>query len=142
MKKKDLAKLKGDIKMAVMRWAEGKLDVLFPNQPAMRALLKNGINNMARSYDFELNKWMDMAFVLLGDGNEVDAEAMVDRLLDVYDETKTEILEVGGFSFIIGGGELKIQMPDNVMIKLLMGGNDTVKFTREDFAEIKDLLND
>lgn len=141
MKKKDVAKVKGDIKTAAMRWAEGKIDGIFPNQPAMRAMLKRGVENVMRSYDVQVNKWMDTAFLLLGDGQEVNAEGMIDLLLDVYGETKTETIDVGGFLLTIGGGEVKVQMPDNALIRLLMGGNDTVKFTREDFAEIKELLN-
>lgn len=141
MKRKDVAKMKGDIKTAAMRWAEGKIDGIFPNQPAMRAMLKKGVGNVMSAYDVEVNKWMDMAFMVLGDGEEVNAEMMVDTLLDVYGETRTEVMQACGFTLTVGGGELKVQMPDNVMIRLLMGGNDTVKFTREDFAEIKELLN-
>lgn len=141
MKRKDVAKMKGDIKTAAMRWAEGKIDGIFPNQPAMRAMLKKGVGNVMSAYDVEVNKWMDMAFMVLGDGEEVNAEMMVDTLLDVYGETRTEVMHAWGFTLTVGGGELKVQMPDNLMIRLLMGGNDTVKFTREDFAEIKELLN-
>lgn len=141
MKKKDVAKVKCDVKTAAMRWAEGKIDIVFPNQPAMRAMLKKGVGNVMEAYDVQLNRWMDMAFMLLGDGQEVDAEGMIDVLLDVYGETKAETMEAGGFLLTVGAGELKIQMPDNMMVRLLMGGNDTVKFTREDFAEIKELLN-
>lgn len=141
MKKKDVARVKGDIKTAAIRWADGKIETIFPNQPAMRAMLKRGVENVMRSYDVQMNRWMDTAFLLLGDGQEVDAEGMIDLLLDVYGETKTETMEVGGFLLTIGGGEVKVQMPDNALIRLLMGGNDTVKFTREDFAEIKELLN-
>lgn len=141
MKKKDAAKVKGDIKTAAMRWAESKIDGIFPNQPAMRAMLKKGVGNVVSAYDVEANRWMDMAFMVLGDGDEVNAETMIDTLLDVYGETKTEVMQAWGFTLTVGGGELKVQMPDNMMIRLLMGGNDTVKFTREDFAEIKDFLN-
>lgn len=141
MKKKDVARVKGDIKTAAMRWAEGKIDGIFPSQPAMRAMLKKGVENVMRTYDVQVNRWMDTAFLLLGDGQEVDADGMIDLLLDVYGETKTETMEAGGFLLTIGGGEVKVQMPDNALIRLLMGGNDTVKFTREDFAEIKELLN-
>lgn len=141
MKKKDVAKVKGDIKTAAMRWAEGKIESIFPNQPAMRAMLKKGVGNVMAAYDVEANKWMDMAFMVLGDGEEVNAEMMIDTLLDVYEETKPEVVEAWGFRLIVGAGELKVQMPDNVMIRLLMGGNDTVKFTRGDFAEIKEFLN-
>ena len=141
MKRKDVAKMKGDIKTAAMRWAEGKIDGILPNQPAMRAMLKKGVGNVMSAYDVEVNKWMDMAFMVLGDGEEVNSEIMVDTLLDVYGETRTEVMQAGGVTLTVGGGELKVQMPDNVMIRLLMGGNDTVKFTREDFAEIKEVLN-
>lgn len=141
MKRKDVARVKGDIKTAAMRWADGKIEAIFPNQPAMRAMLKKGFENVMRTYDVQVNRWMDTVFLLLGDGQEVDAEGMIDMLLDVYGETKPEVMQAWGFTLTVGAGELKIQMPDNMMIRLLMGGNDTVKFTREDFAEIKDLLN-
>lgn len=141
MKKKDVAKVKGDIKTAAIRWADGKIEAIFPNQPAMRAMLKKGVSNVLSAYDVQVNRWMDVAFMVLGDGQEVDAEGMIDVLLDVYGETKAETIDVGGILLTVGAGELKVQMPDNVMIRLLMGGNDTVKFTRGDFAEIKDFLN-
>lgn len=141
MKRKEAAKVKGDIKAAAMQWAGGKVDAIFPNQPAMRVMLKKGVENTVKRYSAEADKWMDMVFALLGDGQDIDTDGMIDLLLDVYAETKAEQVKVMGCNLTIGAGEVKIQMPDNAIIRLLIGGNDTVKFTRDDFAEIKGMLN-
>lgn len=141
MKKKDLSKLKGDVKLAMLRWIDGKINSMLPNQPVLKAILKRGSENVMRNYDVQLNKWMDMAFILFGDGQEVDSSMMIDLLLDAFDETKPiqHVTSVG--SFTVGGGEIIIQLPNNMFTNLLFSGADTVKFTREDFAEIKEFLN-
>lgn len=141
MKYKDLAKMKGALKDCVSEWVNGKIDVIFPSQVTTRTFLKRGFANWIKREDLKLNKWMDTAFLFLASEDEIDSDSMVDVLLDMFDEMKKQTYPTSFADFEIGGGEVVIRLPHNFFIDILTGGTDTFKFGREDFEELKDLLN-
>lgn len=143
MKYTDLAKLKGKLKDSLIEWIGDKIDAIFPNQVTTRTFMKRGVTNWVKREDVKLNKWMDTAFLFLaGENNEIDSNAMVDVLLDMFSEMKKKVYPTGFADLEIGGGEVVVSLPHNFFIDMLTGGTDTIKFTRDDFEEIKDLLND
>lgn len=141
MKTEDLNALKGKMKDAAVKWSHQQIDGLFPEQPKARALLKNGAANLIGRWDAEVNKGLDMAFVLFGDqSGTIDSDTMVDMVLDMLQEMPQQSYEFGPFALTAGKGEVAVRWERSFVVDMLTGGMDGVRFTRADFAEIKNLI--
>lgn len=48
-----------------------------------------------------------------------------------------EELPVGPVTAVIGAGEVALELPHNFLLDMLTGGMGTIRFTKEDFLELK-----
>ena len=56
MKVSDINVFKDKVKNSLISWANNKVDILFPNKPQVRAIVKNGICNIMWRVDKDINK--------------------------------------------------------------------------------------
>lgn len=141
MKISDVNEFKGQIKTAIQKWGNGKIDELFPGKASVRVLAKNGLNNVLNMYDHEINRYIDGAFLFISQDGIIDSDVMIDALLEMFEEMKPVEYRIGGFMLSAGKGELVVNLPDHFIMNMIMGNLERVKFTTEDFKELKTYLN-
>lgn len=138
---KDINLFKGEIKDAIVSWSGDRIDQLLPNKVASRAILKNAISNYLNRYSDDVDKGIDMIFLMLGDkeGN-INSDTMIDTLCGMLDEMNTKSYSLGPFSATIGRGAIDIHFPNNIFSELIAGDLGGVKISTSDLKQIKNLL--
>ena len=140
MRIEDVNKFKGEIKSAFQTWGESKIDELFPNSAMGRTFAKNGLNNAMNKFDASLNNGIESLFMFVSKDGVVDTDTMIDGLSQLLKEMKSSDYQLGGFRLSIGGGEIGIEMPKNILLDMLVGVSK-LRFTTEDINEFKNILN-
>lgn len=142
MKVSDINVFKDKVKNSLISWANNKVDILFPNKPQVRAIVKNGICNIMWRVDKDINSYIDNLVLFLGDkdGN-VDTDSMVDMAVNIFNEMEESSLDLGMVSIRTNRGELFIDLPNNIFLNMLVGNLGSVRLTSEDFKELKNYLN-
>lgn len=142
MKVSDINVFKDKVKNSLISWANNKVDILFPNKPQVRAIVKNGICNIMWRVDKDINSYIDNLVLFLGDkdGN-VDTDSMVDMAVNIFNEMEESNLDLGMVSIRTNRGELFIDLPNNIFLNMLVGNLGSVRLTSEDFKELKNYLN-
>lgn len=141
MKTKDINALKGNIKDAVLGWADSQIDALLPNKATGRALLKNAASNLLTRYDEKINNAVDTAFIMFADkhGN-IDSDTVVDMLCSMLEEMNPTDMALGPFDAKIGMGEISIEFPHSFFSELIAGDIGGVKITTADIKQIKNFF--
>lgn len=141
MKYEDLCRFKGDVKTAVQNWCTAKIDKLFPNKPNTRMLSKRALGNWMTREDVKLNKWIDGLLLFIADEKgSVDSDAAIDMLLELLKEMEPMTYDLSIVGVTMGKGEILIELPSNPVLDMFVGNLGSVRFTCEDFKEIKGLL--
>lgn len=137
MKVQDLNKLKGTVKDGVVNWSNLMVDRMFPEMPKVRAMLKRAAHNAVVRYDDRISSWLDAVFLFVADEyGSVDTDAIVDCAIDILDEMPVTDYSILGFKVKAGKGEIVIKYPQ----VFPLSDREGVRFSREDFAELKNLL--
>lgn len=142
MKVSDVSMFQEKVKDSLKAWANNKIDILFPNKPQVRAIVKNGISNIMCRVNDNINSYIDNLVLFLGDkdGN-VDTDSMVDMAVNIFNEMEESSLDLGMVSIRTNRGELFIDLPNNIFLNMLVGNLGSVRLTSEDFKELKNYLN-
>jgi hypothetical protein len=142
MKVSDVNMFQEKVKDSLKAWANNKIDILFPNKPQVRAIVKNGISNIMCRVNDNINSYIDNLVLFLGDkdGN-VDTDSMVDMAVNIFNEMEESSLDLGMVSIRTNRGELFIDLPNNIFLNMLVGNLGSVRLTSEDFKELKNYLN-
>lgn len=141
MKLQDVNLLKGKVKTALYDWGSKKVDELFPNKAHTRHFLKNGFRNLLAKEDARLNGWIDNLYLFVADERgEIDSDVMIDSFAGIFDEMKRKRYDLGLVEAVVGGGEVVIELPSNVLMDLFCGDAGKITFTKEDLLELKDFF--
>ena len=141
MKTSDINKLKGEVKDAVLSWADSQIDFLLPNKATGRAILKNAAKNILNRYDQKINEGVDAAFLLFADGKgNIDSDTIVDSLCSMLEEMNVSDFPLGAFDARIGKGEICVDFPRSFFSELIAGDIGGVKITTEDIKQIKNFF--
>lgn len=142
MKVSDVSMFQEKVKDSLKAWANNKIDILFPNKPQVRAIVKNGISNIMCRVNDNINSYIDNLVLFLGDkdGN-IDTDSMVDMAVNIFNEMEESSLDLGIVSIRTNRGELFIDLPNNIFLNMLVGNLGSVRLTSEDFKELKNYLN-
>ena len=143
MKAEDLTRFKGEIKTAVQKWGEAKIDEHFPGKAAAKTFMKNGLNNVMNRYYQQMNQYIDYLFMFVADEKGVvDSDVMVDTMASMFREIDPDQqYHFGMFDVTVGKGGLDIHLPDNMFLNMLVGNRGVIKFTAEDILDFKNLFN-
>lgn len=142
MIKEDLNRFKGEIKTALQQWGSMQIEAIIPNQPTMRFVAKNWLNNFLNRHDAKMNKWIDNVFMAVAnEEGKIDSDVLVDTAAGIFKEVQPfEYVLGGGFSIEVGNGEIAVNLPRNMIMDALVGDFGRIRFTSEDLTEFKNLL--
>lgn len=132
----NIKELKEKLPDAAGQWAEERIDALVAERPELSvasAYLKRGARNIVAAYGGRMAGHLDAAALFLADeSGEIDAETVVEDAVQMLKAMKETPFKTGIFSGSIGGGKIKIGMPDNIFTTLLLGERKTLSFGEED----------
>lgn len=138
MKINDVNALKGAVKDAALSWGNKKIDELFKNKTAVAVMAKRGLSNVVANYDEKINRYVDNAFMFLADEQgSIDSDSMVDMMCDLLTQMKEAEYPMGPVTAKVGAGQVAFELPHNFLLDMLTGGMGVIKFTKEDFLELK-----
>jgi len=142
MIKEDLNRFKGEIKTALQQWGSMQIEAIIPNQPTMRFVAKNWLNNFLNRHDARMNKWINNVFMAVAnEEGKIDSDVLVDTAVGIFKEVQPfEYVLGGGFSIEVGNGEIAVNLPRNMIMDALVGDFGRIRFTSEDLTEFKNLL--
>lgn len=142
MVKEDLNRFKGEIKTALQKWGNMQIEAIIPNHPTMRFVAKNWLNNFLTRHDATANRWIDNIFMAVAnEEGKVDSDVLIDTAVGIFKEVQPfEYMLGGGFSVEVGGGEVALNLPRNMLMDALVGDFGRIRFTSEDILEFKNLL--
>lgn len=131
-----IEELKERLPKAVGRWAEERIDALAAERPEMAVAatyMKRGARNIVAAYGGRMAGHLDAAALFLADeeGN-VDAAAVVEDAVQMLKTMKETAFKVGMLEGSVGGGRIKLSLPDNILTTLLLGDRKTLSFGEED----------
>lgn len=145
MKISDLNQLKGQMKTAARDWAFAKIDELTTTHPRLvpvSVYLRRGVTNLIARYDEQMNRTIDRLALFLCDERGVyDTDMIVDDLCEMFDKTPRGETELLGATITYGQGEVCIDLPGGAFVETLLGDLSKIRFTTDDFKELKTMFN-
>lgn len=142
--KEETARLTGDLKAAVRKWAYGKIDELAADRPKLKAAsvyLKRGLNNYMEREDRRINSMVDgLALFVADKDGKIDTDMLIDDAVAMFREMDVARAEIGSFGIEYGKGAVTINIPHNVFLDMIFGDLGQIRITAEDLLEIKQLM--
>jgi hypothetical protein len=142
--KEETARLTGDLKAAVRKWAYGKIDELAADRPKLKAAsvyLKRGLNNYMEREDRRINSMVDgLALFVADKDGKIDTDMLIDDAVAMFREMDVACAEIGSFGIEYGKGAVTINIPHNVFLDMIFGDLGQIRITAEDLLEIKQLM--
>lgn len=142
--KEETARLTGDLKAAVRKWAYGKIDELAADRPRLKAAsvyLKRGLSNYMEREDKRFNSMVDSLTLFVADKDgKIDTDMLIDDAVTMFKEMDVAYAEIGSFGIEYGKGAVTINIPHNVFLDMIFGDLGQIRITAEDLLEIKQLM--
>lgn len=142
--KEETARLTGDLKAAVRKWAYGKIDELAAERPKLKAAsvyLKRGLSNYMEREDKRINSMVDSLTLFVADKDgKIDTDMLIDDAVTMFKEMDVAYAEIGSFGIEYGKGAVTINIPHNVFLDMIFGDLGQIRITAEDLLEIKQLM--
>ena len=140
----NIRELKEKLPVAVERWAEERIDALATERPEMAVAatyMKRGARNIVAAYGGRMAGHLDAAALFLADkdGN-VDAETVLEDAVQMLKVMPETAFKVGVLDGSIGGGRIRIGLPDNILSTLLLGERKTIAFGEEDIRMLAEYV--
>lgn len=136
--------LKEKVIDGVYKWMDDRIDLFLQNNPALAPAgkyLKRGVANLMIKEDSRLEKGIDTLMLFIADENgNYDMGMLFDDALSMFKSMPEMPFDIGLLHGTIGAGTLRIQLPENPVISLLMGNIGAIKLNEEDFKELKNVL--
>ena len=142
--KDDINLLKGDIKTALYKWSESKIDALTMSHPKLKPMsvyLRRGICNYLDRIDDEVDSAVDMLllFVADKDGN-IDTDTLIGDAVEMFKLTDVHEAKIGIFDLTYGAGEVVLSLPRNPVLDIFVGDLGVIKLTADDLLELRNYL--
>lgn len=142
--KEETARLTGNLKAAVRKWAYGKIDELAADRPRLKAAsvyLKRGLSNYMEREDKRINSMVDSLTLFVADKDgKIDTDMLIDDAVTMFKEMDVAYAEIGSFGIEYGKGAVTINIPHNVFLDMIFGDLGQIRITAEDLLEIKQLM--
>lgn len=141
MKVNNVNKLKGILKDSLQSWVNSKVDAIIPERTTAKVFAKNCLNNLIARNEEKLDKLIDGFFLIAADEKgSIDSDKMIDLLVEIFKEMPKKEYNFGSFEIEAGCGEVNICFPHNFLVDMFFGDLGIVKFTTEDFTELKKMI--
>lgn len=138
------AELKEKLAGGIKKWMTGRIDDFTAEYPTMRPMakyLKRGVVNMAAKEDARMTDFVEamMLFIADKDGN-YDMGMLFDDAMSMLRTMPETPFDMGLLHGTMGGGVIRIMLPDNPVVSMFMGNMGAIKITEDDFKELKTIL--
>ena len=142
--KEDINLMKGDIKTALAKWSESKIDALTMAHPKLKPMsvyLRRGVCNYLDRIDDQVDSAVDMLllFVADKDGN-IDTDMLINDAVEIFKLSDIHQTNIGIFDVTYGAGEILLSMPHNPILDIFFGELGQIKLTASDLLEMKNFL--
>lgn len=142
MKTTDINKFKGNMKSAIQKWVECRIDELFPTKPQTKMLLKRGLKNYLQKSDERLNRMIGQSLLFITDETGgIDTDTAINLLIGMFKEMEVQEYRIGIIPITVGKGEIVVEMPHHPLLDMLVGNLGKVRITSEDFLDMKAFFN-
>lgn len=142
--KDEVCKLKIDLLDNIQEWANYKIDALVTSRPKLKlasTYLKRGVRNWIAKETGRINSMMDNVLLFVADENgNVNTDVLINDLVEMFKAMDVQNIKMGVFDIEYGKGEVKINIPHNPILDMLMGDLGQVRITCEDIMEIKEMF--
>ena len=143
-KNSELCELKSDLLANMEEWANYKIDSLVESRPNLKVAstyLKRGVRNWVARENKRIDSMIDNVALFISDeqGN-INTDVIIDDFLEMFKAMDVQEVNMGVFDVEYGKGEIKINIPHNPILDMLMGDLGQIKITCDDIMEIKDLF--
>ena len=130
---------------ALEAWCVGLINSFVQQHPAASVAAvyaKRGLHNYMCMEDDKVNKMIDNAALFItNEHGEVNVSTLYDDMMSLLCTMNEMPFDLGLCSGCIGQGQIKINLPDNFICSMLFGNAGTIKITKEDFLELKNLIS-
>ena len=129
---------------AIEAWALDIVDGMMTGNPQLLmagVYIKNGIRNYRKHKESEIKEMIDTAMLFIADENvEVNADKVLSDVMCVIKDMDRVPFDWGLISGTLGKGELKLNIPDNWLMRIIFGDNGNVIINEDDLKKLTKLL--
>ena len=142
--KNDINQLKGNIKTALSRWSDSKIDTLCVAHPQLKPMsvyLRRGVVNYLDRIDDQIDSSVDMLLLFVADkeGN-IDTDMLINDAVEMFKLSDINEAKIGIFDITYGAGEIVLSLPHNPILDIFFGELGQIKLTASDLLEMKNFL--
>lgn len=142
--KDDINLLKGDIKTALSKWSESKIDALTMSHPKLKPMsvyLRRGLTNYIDRIDDKVDSAVDMLLLFVADKNgNIDTDMLINDAIEMFKLSDVREAKVGIFDLTYGAGEVVLSLPRNPVLDIFVGDLGVIKLTADDLLELRNYL--
>ena len=133
--------LKTQLANSIEIWASGRIDAFALSNPAVKPAakyLKRGVHNLIVQHDQKIIEKVEGAMLFLADENgHYDKEMLFDDAMDFFNTMKPYPFDLGFIQGTFGNGSILLELPDNLLTNMMLGGDNAIRITAADFQELK-----
>jgi hypothetical protein len=142
--KEDISRLKGDIKTALSKWSESKIDALTMAHPQLKPMsvyLRRGLTNYLDRIDDKVDSAVDMLLLFVADKNgSIDTDMLINDAVEMFKLSDVHEIKAGIFDLTYGAGEVVLSLPRNPVLDIFVGDLGVIKLTADDLLELRNYL--
>jgi hypothetical protein len=136
-----IAEVKGKMLTALDGWTAEMVDLMGEKMPAVRGMkvyLQRGVHNMLHEKADEVEDMLETVaqFVVDENGN-YDMGKFVDDVVQMITDTPEMPYELGILKGTVGGGKVRIVIPDNFITRIMFGDTGAICVTMDDVRRMK-----
>ena len=144
--KEKTMELKEKVIDGLHKWMDERIGQFIQDNPSIIPVgkyLKRGVSNMIAKGDERISKGIDGLMMFIADENgEYDMDMLFDDALSMFKAMPETPFDMGVLRGTIGGGVVRVQLPDNPIVTLFMGNTGAIRITENDFKELKAILTE
>ena len=129
---------------AIEDWGIGFVDSAIKGNPKLVPVgvyIKNGLRNYIRREEENIGQMIDDTALFIADPHgEINVEKLYTDAMAILKDMEETEFELGFLRGKIGNGQLKVCLPDNALLKFLMGGHMSFVMGEQDFKDLKTML--
>lgn len=138
--------LKEKFTSGIERWTVNRIDDMVKANPAFAVpsvYIKRAARNIIAKNKACLEGQIDNVALFLADENgEINAETVFEDLTKMLTAMEPKHYNMGLISGTVGGGNISIDLPDNIITTIMFGSKKSISITPNDLVELKNILTE
>lgn len=138
--------LKEKVIDGISTWMDVRIDQFVHDNPILAPAgkyLKRAVSNVIAKEQERIDKLVDgmMLFVADKDGN-YDIGTFINDAYSLFRAMPETGFNIGPLKVTAGAGTVRVMMPDNPLVGMLLGDIGAIKITEDDFRELVKMMTD